>query len=72
MLSCTVRIPDPVNRLTKTIYEVNNATSVSLSSQIRDTAHWAQANGWTYIMYVRRGADGIQNLRNHGITVVEF
>jgi len=71
-LSGHARIPDIVNHGMRMIGEIKSSMhSVPFTPQIRDMAMWAQQNGYTFVMYVRQGAGGIQNLRRHGITVTE-
>jgi filamentous hemagglutinin len=47
------RIPDGINRATKTLSEVKNVASLSYTQQLRDYVQWAQTNGYTVDLYVR-------------------
>jgi hypothetical protein len=51
------RIPDFYSQAKRTIAEVKNTSSVSYTSQIRDMALWARREGWSFQLWVNRGAE---------------
>jgi len=51
------RIADGLNLKTNTLTEVKNLQSVSLTEQILDNITYAKAEGLTFQLYVRQGAD---------------
>jgi RHS repeat-associated protein len=71
-LSGIGRVPDFVDQAGKRIFEVKNVASIALTPQLVDMAAWANAKGWGFTVYVRRGAAGISDLVKVGINVVEM
>ena len=47
------RIPDGLNRTTKTIDEVKNVRYQALTNQIKDSMYFAQRNGFHFSLYLR-------------------
>jgi RHS repeat-associated protein len=47
------RIPDGLNHTTRVISEVKNVSSLSYTNQLRDYVLWAQANNYTFELWVR-------------------
>jgi RHS repeat-associated protein len=72
--SGTARIPDFVDQFSKTIYEVKNASYVSLSQQLADMIAWSVQNGWNFTLYVSGNVSGpLQDLAKTGIiNIVKF
>ena len=54
-LSGLKRIPDFISG--RTLVEVKNVASLSFTQQIRDMAYWAKDNGYTFVIYLRAGAE---------------
>jgi len=47
------RVPDGLNHTTRVISEVKNVSSLSYTEQLRDFVLWAQANNYTFELWVR-------------------
>ncbi len=48
------RIPDNVNRNTRTLTEVKNVSRLDFTPQLKDYYNWCQQNGYKMVLYTRR------------------
>jgi len=63
MLEQTSFIPDFINRVTRVIYEVKNVSSLTFTEQLHGYSDWAITNNFTFVIYVREGAEISSTLR---------
>jgi hypothetical protein len=68
--TASYRTPDILNHAAQEIGEVKNVAYQSLTSQLRDDIAYAQANGYTFNLYVRGSTEisgPLQTAANNGL-----
>ena len=51
-----LRIPDGMDTYGRVLTEIKNVGRLSYTRQLRDMAAWAEANGYTFQLFIRKGA----------------